>query len=120
MQPLLPYTLKEGNNDSPITAPFRCVVSTCGFHGPTLKEGIMTLRTLVTVLCAILGLLAITVAGNDSRVAGAADAIVELPVSFQVVNTNTSGAACPSDGCRTPWRRTWLGPSPSFMGRRSA
>src|SRR2546426_11232391 len=31
----------------------------------------MTLRTLVTGLCAILGLLAITVAGNDSRVAGA-------------------------------------------------
>ena len=58
----------------------------------------MTLRTLVTGLCAILGLLAITVVGNDSRVAGAADAIVELPVSFQVVNTNTSGAACPSDG----------------------
>ena len=95
MQHLLPYTLKEGNNDSPITAPFRCVVSTCGFHGPTLKEGIMTLRTFVA-LCAILAMLDISMADNGAREARAADTILELPVSFQVVNTNTSGAACPS------------------------
>src|SRR3989454_6367553 len=58
----------------------------------------MTPRTFVTALCAILAMLAMTIADSHGRVARAADVIVELPVSFQVVNTNTSGAACPWDG----------------------
>src|SRR3989441_10602673 len=58
----------------------------------------MTPRTFVTALCAILTMLAITMADSHGRVARAADTILELPVSFQVVNTNTSGVACPWDG----------------------
>ncbi|MGH7897529.1 MAG: hypothetical protein ACREQQ_06230, partial [Candidatus Binatia bacterium] len=32
------------------------------------------------------------------RQASASESVVELPVSFQVANTNTSGAPCPFDG----------------------
>src|SRR2546428_3967613 len=76
----------------------------------------MTPRTFVTALCAILAMLAITMADSHGRVARAADTILELPVSFQVVNTNTSGAACPSDGLPYTVEAHLVGPQSIIYG----
>src|SRR5207244_10292907 len=75
----------------------------------------MTLRTFVA-LCAILAMLAISMADNGAREARAADTILELPVSFQVVNTNTSGAACPFDGLPYTVRGHLVGPQSIIYG----
>jgi hypothetical protein len=75
----------------------------------------MTLRTFVA-LCAILAMLAISRADNGAREARAADTILELPVSFQVVNTNTSGAACPFDGLPYTVRGHLVGPQSIIYG----
>jgi hypothetical protein len=45
-----------------------------------------------------------------------ADNIVELPVSFQVKNTNTSGVPCPSDGARYTVRGHIVGPRSALDG----
>jgi pimeloyl-ACP methyl ester carboxylesterase len=54
---------------------------------------------------------------------GAASGIVEVPVAFQVVNTDTSGAPCnparPSDGRRYTVRGHLTGPKSVFATRRS-
>src|SRR6266566_6718324 len=76
----------------------------------------MTIRILVTALWAILGMMAVTVGATDRQVAGAADAIVELPISFHVVNTNTSGVACPSDGLPYTVEAHLVGPQSIIYG----
>jgi hypothetical protein len=76
----------------------------------------MTIRTFVVALCAILAMLAISMADNGAREARAADTILELPVSFQVVNTNTSGAACPFDGLPYTVRGHLVGPQSVIYG----
>src|SRR4029453_14486184 len=76
----------------------------------------MTLRTFAAALCAILAMLAISMADSGGRVARAADTIVELPVSFHVVNTNTSGVACLSDGLPYTVQGHLVGPQSVIYG----
>jgi pimeloyl-ACP methyl ester carboxylesterase len=70
---------------------------------------------------ALLGLVAflwVVAAPGQAAAATAAGAgkVVELPVSFQVKNTNTSGVACPSDGAEYTIRGHITGPQAVLAG----
>src|SRR2546426_5329446 len=81
------------------------------------REGYMASKRSF-VAGVFFGLLALILAGGlaNGQRSSAADTIVELPVSFHVVNTNTSGAACPSDGLAYVVQGHLVGPQSIIYG----
>src|SRR5436309_1060445 len=67
------------------------------------------------VFIAIIALF-LTLGVADQRRASASDTILELPVSFTVLNTNTSGNECPSNGLQYVVRGHLVGPQSILFG----
>src|SRR6266480_3482607 len=67
--------------------------------------------------CASLALFALLCGPASGARAAPAPHVVELPVAFQLQNTDTSGAACPADGNGYTVRGHITGPRSLLTGR---
>lgn len=73
-------------------------------------------RALVAALCSLVTAAALTAPIGSVTAADDPDAIVDLPVSFRVHNTNTSAVPCPSDGEDYTLRGHLTGPTSALYG----
>src|SRR5689334_5372673 len=70
-------------------------------------------RGLIALLCVLMWAM---VAGPLPSASAAGQRVVELPVAFQVINSNTSQDPCLSDGSRYTIRGHITGPESAFRG----